>query len=174
MDDFGFEASVWATPSTQDSSSSSKNDPGSSTFSVPSPSESDRQFADDAFGEDDDFEFSDPVAGNVADGGDDFDDFGDFGDGENDTSAFASAEPASFAIQSFEDSSGFLNWVPLRLDPLPPRTELRQGIGDILRPFWESSDCSRYLTDENIRQVGGLGQILVTQERWVLWSASRG
>lgn len=170
MDDFGFDSSVWATPSTQDGTSPRLDEPGSSSFSALSPSASKDRFVEDseAFG-DDDFEFSAPVTtlASTAEGeDDDFDDFGDFGD--NDSNAFADAEPASFTTHNLEARPVPQEWEPLRLDPLPSRTELRQGIGDILGPFWDSSDCSQYLTDEDIRQVGGLSQILVTEERCVV------
>ena len=73
MDDFGFEASVWASPNNKDGDLR-EEEPGSSTFSALSPSTADRDFDDAAFG-DDEFEFNAPMTGSNETNGDDFDDF---------------------------------------------------------------------------------------------------
>jgi hypothetical protein len=103
---------------------------------------------------------------NAAD--DDFGDFGDFGEAEIINST------------SFEDGMGFgeevpvagpsshRKWHPLILNPLPPRSELAEQVNEILEPIWGYGDPSEILTDEGIRDVEGISQILVTSERYMI------
>ncbi|KAL0067606.1 hypothetical protein AAF712_005321 [Marasmius tenuissimus] len=114
----------------------------------------------DGFDDFDDFGSPTADAGQIAM---DDDDFGDFGDADE-----ASA-PAGFA-----DSTGFaevpiagpsrIGWEPLRLDPFPGRDELADQINEILEPIWRSHPVSEYATEEGIRDVEGVNQILVTSE----------
>lgn len=163
-DDFNFGTSIWAsdTPPTTETlvASSSK------TTASPFPSET-----EDAFG-DDDFDFNAPQASTSANVDDDFDDFGDFGDAvEGDTLETFNQETTSFNDNAFIPGAQSSDWETLRLNPLPSSSSLKKGIGDLLESFWDTREASQYLRDENIRQVGGLNQILVTPERyeWALF-----
>lgn len=103
---------------------------------------------------------------------DEFGDFGDFGDAQ------IVDAPNGFDEQvSFEDAPpiagpSLIDWQPLRLDPLPPQEELQEQIYRILDPIWMNDNHSQ-LTDEDMRQVEGLNQTLVSPERYlfaVFWS----
>jgi hypothetical protein len=84
---------------------------------------------------------------------------------------------------SFEDDIGFgektpvagpssiKEWHPLKLDPLPSRLELAEQVNEILEPIWGYGDPSEILTDEGIREVDGISQILVTSERYLISSS---
>lgn len=98
---------------------------------------------------------------------DDFGDFGDFGEAE------ASGTPADFGDDGFGQQEPIegppipdSDWEPLKLDPLPSRMELRSQLEDVLGPVWDD-DISEYTTGEDVRQVEGVSQILVTAERYV-------
>ena len=159
MDGLDFEASVWA--SAADPNHDMKAGPSSFTVQ-PFPSHNE----DEAAFDDDDFDFDAPARAAPADAGDD--ELGDFGDFDNalqetDTSAFVQTT-------TFEGDGGFftprsLDWEALQLDPLPSHAMLRNRVEGLLQPLWESVDSSEYFSDENIRQVGGLNQVLVTGER---------
>lgn len=105
---------------------------------------------------------------------DDFGDFGDFGEAE------ASGTPADFGDDGFEQQVPIAvppipdsDWEPLKLDPLPSRIDLRSQLDDVLGPILDD-DISEYTTGEDVRQVEGVSQILVTTERYVcaktLWN----
>ncbi|KAK1231803.1 hypothetical protein PQX77_005017 [Marasmius sp. AFHP31] len=155
-DDLTFGASVWGASEPVDilstSSQASQQRPASSGQTLTSES--------DGFDDFDDFGSPTADAGQIAM---DDDDFGDFGDADE-----ASA-PAGFA-----DSTGFaevpiagpsrIGWEPLRLDPFPGRDELADQINEILEPIWRSHPVSEYATEEGIRDVEGVNQILVTNE----------
>jgi hypothetical protein len=165
MDDFTFDdASVWGTSSAQDPKPPQEPLAGSSSSTFTSPS----QNRNDTFG-DDDFDFGAPSQNfiPITEDEDDFGDFGDFGDADADSNAtaFADDEPSAFTSQDFDNSPIYNEWEALRLDPMPPGPALRSGIGDILRPFWDKFGSNQFLTDEDIRQVGGTNQILVSPER---------
>lgn len=149
MDDDITFGSVWAT----DIAAPTTLSPPPAAFSLPTLDD------DDAFDD-----FGEPSAQIVAPG-DDEDDFGDFGD-------FGDADDhAGFVDAGFEEqthiagpsSSGL--WQCLRLDPLPPRTELEERIEEILGPLWRHGNTLQAMTDDDIREVGGLNQILITPER---------
>jgi hypothetical protein len=154
-DDITFGASVWGTSDSVDTIPSLRTNPPILSTS------SESQFGEDQFDD-----FDDPVQTVQADAADD--DFGDFGD-------FDEAEVVNST--GFEDDVGFgeevriagpsshTGWHPLRLDPLPPRSELENQVNSILEPIWGSEDISEVLTDEGIREVEGVSQILVTPER---------
>lgn len=122
-----------------------------------------------SFGEFDDFG---PTS--EEDDDDDFGDFGDFDEGDGgDDAAFGAAPlppPSSFARpadveqrQAFASTSsaGFLP--PLRMDL--SNEPSREVIGRQLENFFESAYpwSDQYLSDENERQVEGIGQILVNE-----------
>ena len=64
-------------------------------------------------------------------------------------------------------SDNLMDWEALRLNPLPSTSNLKRVVEDVLQPVWSSVDVSQFLTDEKLRQVGGLNQTLVTPERQV-------
>ncbi|GJJ07288.1 hypothetical protein Clacol_001488 [Clathrus columnatus] len=152
MDDWG--TSVWDTPSGNPPTTSvvlisdafapedvedAPNDIGDSTTNFAGQN----QFSEDDFG----------------------DDFGDFGDGEqlsfedNDMNGFQDAD-------AFQDFPALIPtaWEPLCLDPWPSSEELASDVDNLLQMIWPL-DSSTILTDENIRQVEGITQILITPER---------
>lgn len=97
---------------------------------------------------------------------DDFGDFGDFGEAEEmvtpaDFGEDGFGQEVPIAGPSIPDSG----WEPLKLDPMPSRDDLRIQLDELLGPIW-SEDISAYTTDEDIRQVEGVSQILVTSERY--------
>ncbi|KAG6812999.1 hypothetical protein H0H92_014930 [Tricholoma furcatifolium] len=150
-DDFTFGASVWGSdePSTA-------LPPSRPTISA----------SHTSFGDDDGFDdFNEPVEvvqGNTED--DDFGDFGDFGEaGTVGSSEFVDndgfGEDARIAGPSFST-----DWDPLQLHPLPSRQDLNEQLQNILEPLWGYNDLSNTLTSEDIRDVEGVGQILVTTE----------
>lgn len=96
---------------------------------------------------------------------DEFGDFGEFGQAEGITKEFGdgdhSCEPTTVPVAG----SSSWDWEPLHIDPHPSRQMLEAQIEEILGPLWNSDDTSQALTDEDVREVGGLAQILVTQDR---------
>ncbi len=155
-DDFGFGASVWASSSTSVPSQQEEGPVFSSSSKISS-------LTDGAFDDDD---FDAPVEGTSGDD-DDFGDFGDFGD------AIEGGESSAFSQTSgFDTGFGQLTiqsdeWSSLRLQPTPSPSRLRDDLNSLLDPLWSSNDISQFATNENIRQVGGLNQVLVTPERSV-------
>ncbi|KAI9507015.1 hypothetical protein F5148DRAFT_1276360 [Russula earlei] len=107
--------------------------------------------------------------------GDDDDEFGDFGEfgqaeAEDPTEEFGvgghftePAEPAS--------GSSSWDWEPLRFDPHPSRQLLETQIEEVLGPLWSADDTSQALTDEDVREVGGLAQTLVTPDSRALYQS---
>ena len=145
-EDFG--SSVWATPSTGVISLLSPN--VSSTIS---------QF--DGF---DDFGTQEDVARHEDDD-DEFGDFGEFGQAEDTTEEFGGSSGfKETELEPAADSSS-LDWEPLRLDSHPSRQMLETQIEELLGPLWSNDNLDDALTDEDVREVGGLAQILVTPDR---------
>ncbi len=125
------------------------------------------QPVDDHF---DDFDDFGPPAQDLASSTDD-DDFGDFGDfdtTETIPSGDSFGDELGFAVDaSIAGPSSYTNWEPLRLDPAPSRSHLVQDIDDILGPLWPTS-IAEVTTDDPIREMEGISQILVTSERFAL------
>lgn len=143
-EDFG--TSIWATTASDRVSLSSPKHP---TFLQPSLTVN--QFDDVSAGDDDDDEFGD---------------FGDFGQAEGTTEDIGNSsghfsEPAA----SGAGSSSSWDWEPLQFDPHPSRQTLEAQIEEILGPLWNADDTSQTLTDEDVREVGGLAQVLITPDR---------
>ena len=103
------------------------------------------------------------VSGNDDDD-DDFGDFGEFGQAEDTTEEIGDSGHFSEPAVSVAGPSSW-DWEPLHLDPLPSRHALEAQIEEILGPLWNTDDTSLALTDEDVREVGGLAQILVTPDR---------
>ena len=105
----------------------------------------------DDFGDFGDFDAA-PVAGGVsfeeADGG-----FGDDGFG-------SAAGPSAFGFGVQK------SWKPLVVDPVPSSlSDIQDEVFEILEPIWAHEDISRITTDDPMREVEGVGQILVTSSR---------
>lgn len=156
-DDFSF-ASVWGAPATPSPI------PSQLTLAPPPvdfPSSSSQ--GDDDF---DDFGTARTEPSDAMD--DDFGDFGDFGDGDM-------ATPADFEDIGFGQDVRIVSpppvqepdWEPLRLDPFPSRTQLQAQLDEILGPVW-TDDISLYTTADDVREVEGISQILVTPERYAM------
>lgn len=62
-------------------------------------------------------------------------------------------------------------WEPLRLDPTPSQELLHDQLDTILAPVWANEDLSTVTTQDDIRQVEGISQILVTAERHVQYAS---
>lgn len=155
-DDFTFGSSVWDTNDKVDIAPPPRK---------PSPLVSEVQF-------DDQFDvFNEPVDTAQADAADDdFGDFGDFGDAET-------ADPAGFEDENvfgeevqIAGPSSHSEWHPLRLDLLPSRLELEEQLNEVLDPIWGYEDLANIMTSEEIREVEGITQILVTSERYIFHS----
>lgn len=175
-DDFTFGASVWGT--SNDPTHLANITTSFSSLEPPAPSPAPSQ---DQLDDYDDFHTPPQTQNSSIAQEDDFGDFGDFGDAEGleggrdfereadfgqDADFGDFAEDASFHEEPIPGSSQ-TPWVPLRLTPLPSRTELEKQINYILDPIW-TRDISLLTTDEDIRQVEGVSQILVTPERFVI------
>lgn len=162
-DDLDFGASVWGAP---ERISLSVSPP---TFSEPSPAPSSSQ---DGFEDFDDFGTpAETIAASGDEADDDFGDFGDFGE-------VAQVEGVSgFEGEEFEQPIPTprppTDWQPLRLDASSSRDDLQRQIDMILGPLWPA-DNSSHFTDDPIRQVEGLNQLLVTRERYFLLPPSQG
>ena len=87
------------------------------------------------------------------------DDFGDFGDADE-----APADPNWDAPVAGPSSH---NWQALRLEPTPSRAELEDEIDEILAPLWINDNIEDFTTDDPIRQMEGVNQILINSERFV-------
>jgi Domain of unknown function (DUF5102) len=151
-EDFG--TSMWATTASDKVSLSSPDYP---TF--PQPSLTVNQFDDidgfetqkDGFaGEDDDDEFGD---------------FGEFGQAEGTTENIGNSVHFSEPAAPVSSSSSSWDWEPLQFDLHPSQQTLEAQIEEILGPLWNTDDTSQVLTDEDVREVGGLAQVLVTPDR---------
>ncbi|THH14388.1 hypothetical protein EW146_g5929 [Bondarzewia mesenterica] len=163
-DDITFGASVWATPNNNTTVLSSPIQDDHPSFSRISSS----PVKDDGF---DDFDSFGTPADFASTGGDvdDFGDFGDFGEAQEAESGFA--DDAGFDEQARWAGPSSREWEALRLDPLPSRAGLEGQINNILGPLWATDDLSQAFTDEDIREVGGLNQVLITPESRSLYQA---
>lgn len=157
MDDDFSSAAVWGAPITPSPITS----PLTQTFAPPSidftQSSSSSSQGDDDF---DDFGTAPTAPSDTQD--DDFGDFGDFGDTDNIDTPVDFSDDITFSQEVHIVES---DWEPLRLDPMPSKTELQRQVEDVLGPIW-TEDMSEFTTGDDIRQVEGISQILVTAERY--------
>jgi hypothetical protein len=141
-DDLTFSASVWAASTPLDIASASwatsPPKPDDDFDDLVSPDESNLEAIDD----------------------DDFGDFGDFGEAHEGESL--ALEDVNFGQLPLPGPS---HWRPLQLDPFPSRSSLENEINETLVPIWQYEDISDVTTDENIREVEGISQILLTPDR---------
>ncbi|CDO76549.1 hypothetical protein BN946_scf184982.g8 [Trametes cinnabarina] len=157
-DDIAFTTTVWGAPT--DSVPPLAVKPPAFTAS-PGPS------TQDDF---DDFDNFRTPAETISGSGDDGeDDFGDFGDTEQmpvTRSGFSSFGAATYEEPEVIGGPSYTaDWKPLHTSPLPSRDALQEQVDGILGPLWAHDDASR-ITDEEIREVGGLSQTLITPERY--------
>ncbi|KAF9452999.1 hypothetical protein P691DRAFT_802378 [Macrolepiota fuliginosa MF-IS2] len=150
-DDLTFGTSIWGSSVTPDSISPAKPNISLSTTMPSSAPES--ELDDSGF---DDFEDFNTAPTSAVGANDDFGDFEEFGD---DTTV-----STGFNDQAFQSWPPPQDWHALRLDPLPERSELEAEIQSILGHIWADEDISQVTTDEPIREVEGIAQILVTPE----------
>ncbi|KAJ7490366.1 hypothetical protein B0H11DRAFT_2191593 [Mycena galericulata] len=101
---------------------------------------------------------------------DDFGDFGDFGDAEGSAAGPDFSESEPFGEIPVAGPSFPLTWEPLKLDPLPDKTDLQEQVDEILAPIWGDMDISKVTTNEAIREVEGITQILVNPESRELYT----
>ncbi|KAI0750953.1 hypothetical protein C8Q80DRAFT_1154772 [Daedaleopsis nitida] len=169
-DDIAFGASVWGAPDEPVAVAPLALKPPAFAVS-PSPST-----APDDFDDFDNFRTPAETTAGSGDEGED-DDFGDFGDfGETEqlpiTPGFSSTfgEITYAELESIGGPSAPREWQPIRLHPFPSREQLQENVDNILGPLWLHDDTS-HLTDDAIREVGGLNQTLVTAESRQLYNA---
>ncbi|KAF9464351.1 hypothetical protein BDZ94DRAFT_1191017 [Collybia nuda] len=150
-DDITFGASVWGTSDVVDTLSPLQTKRSSLSTSL------EPHFIDDQF---DDFESPLPaVHGDMAD-----EDFGEFDEADvGNSTGFEDDESFGEEVQIAGPSS-YVEWLPLGLNSLSSRSVLEDQVGSILEPIWGSEDISRLLTNDRIREVEGVTQILVTPE----------
>jgi len=147
-DDLTFGVSVWDTIASPEGVSPIKT-PTSIPHSIQPPESDGPGF--------DDFEDFNTAPTSAVEAQDDFGDFEEFG--ENTTVT------PNFDNQTFLRTPPERDWQSLRLDPLPGRSELEAEIHRILEPLWADEDISEVTTDDPIREIEGVAQILVTPER---------
>lgn len=145
MDDYSF-ASVW-----DSSDPVVKAEPSTPAFIIPQ--EATIKAGDESLADDFDDDFDEPIA--VTTAAQDDDDFGDFGDFE---------ETTADTPRSAETTVNYSHWLPLCVDPLRSGIELRRDINEILGPTWVD-EMPELMTDDDIRDVEGISQVLITPER---------
>ena len=94
---------------------------------------------------------------------DDFGDFGGFGEVVelDDAPATSLGQVDDFRIAGPSSYS----WRPLSLNPIPSRSTLERMINETLSPIWSQEDIADVTTDDPIREVEGLAQVLITPSR---------
>ncbi|EGO27766.1 hypothetical protein SERLADRAFT_461800 [Serpula lacrymans var. lacrymans S7.9] len=155
-DDLTFGASVWGIPSDPTRLSNLTTD--LPTFSSPSTSQ-------DLFDDFDDFHTppqTDQAASSVAQD-DDFGDFGDFGEAEELANANDFEQDTRFEEEIPIAGPSQLEWEPLVMNPVPSNEELGRQISNLLESVW-TQDVSGLTMDQDLRQVDGISQMLVTSQ----------
>ena len=134
------------------------------TFANPPEAEPDFDDFDEPMNGDDDFQ----TGGTVGD--DEFGDFGDFEEGDEEAQALELEiapviVPQEAMVRRFPSLKTSFNGKQqsLRLDPFPSTSSLTQQIAALLEPMFPNASAT--LTDEPLRQVGGLGQIMSSDSR---------
>lgn len=150
-DDFSFDSSVWGIPA-----------PAPSLLSIPSASPATYHDQLDDFDD-----FHTPLESKTPSlaQDDDFADFGDFGEVGASDANFTFEEDTTFSTEIQGPELSQLGWRSLRLDPLLSVQDLSLQIEEILGPVWPHK-LSSLTSDEDIRQVGGIGQILTASARY--------
>ena len=153
MDDDVFGTSIWSTPSYPSAATTTQK----STLKIQPPSD-DFEVSRNQFDDFDNFETPAEASEGIGADDDDFGDFGDFGD------AGIVDEGTTTDGFGFEETSDLAPVLPLQLDPMPDRGELRKQVDELLGPVVGPIDWS-LVTDEPIREREGPDQILVTPGR---------
>lgn len=161
-DDFSFNSSVWGVPT-----------PAPSLLSPPPPlSSTSPAVSHDQLDDFDDFhtplESKTPSLAQD----DDFADFGDFGEVGGSDANFAFEEDTTFSEKIQVPDLSQLSWRSLRIDPVPSAQDLSVQIEEILGPVWPYK-LSSLTSDEDIRQVEGISQVLTTSSRCAACSFTR-
>lgn len=151
-DDLTFGASVWG--SSVISGGASPIKPSISLSMTVPPSAPESEIDDSGF---DDFEDFNTAPTSAVEGSEDFGDFEEFGE--------ITTVTTGFDDQDFLNGPPSREWHALRLNPLPERLELEEEIQRILESIWGDEDISQVTTDDSIREVEGIAQILTTPER---------
>ncbi|THV08344.1 hypothetical protein K435DRAFT_958926 [Dendrothele bispora CBS 962.96] len=161
-DDITFGASVWG-------SNEPVNilPPAKSASSPPSESAA---AINDEFDDFDDFGPPTDQIAPIAVEDDDFGDFGDFGDAQEMATPMGFSDDAGFTSQAPVAGPSRVDWQPLRLDPLPSKSELAEEINEILDSLWDDNALSAVTTKDGIRELEGVNQILVTNESRELYT----
>ena len=159
MDDDVFGTSIWSTPSYSPAATTAQQSTSAIPPLPPQPSD---DFVDsqDQFDDFDNFE----APAEITDGGavdDEFGDFGDFGDVE-----IMEEGPTTEGF-GFEGAPALAPALPLQLDPMPDKIELRRQVDELLGPVVGPIDWN-IVTDEPIREREGPDQVLVTPARLVM------
>ncbi|KDR83922.1 hypothetical protein GALMADRAFT_110961 [Galerina marginata CBS 339.88] len=149
-DDLTFGASVWATSDVVDTTSVLKTEPPIAVVS---------NLDDTGFDDFDDFGVPEEATAEDDLKEDDFGDFNDFGEADASSSAFGGG--LAFDDARIAGPSSQV-WRPLQLDPYPSRSSLENEINETLAPVWNYENISDFTTDEGIREVEGVSQILYT------------
>ncbi|KAJ6598850.1 hypothetical protein DFH09DRAFT_1021453 [Mycena vulgaris] len=157
-DDLTFGASVWGSPEP----------------ALPPPSQPPFISAPPATLDDFDDDFGSPTTETskpAEEDDDDFGDFGGFGDADEGAAGAEFEGSEAFAKTPVAGPSSFQTaWEPLNLDPMPDRAYLREQVDIILAPIWGDADISTVTTNEGIREVEGISQILVNAESRELYT----
>ncbi|PFH51376.1 hypothetical protein AMATHDRAFT_142743 [Amanita thiersii Skay4041] len=149
-DDLSFEASVWGDTEPINILPPPKPPVFATTTQA---SFDDTQFNDEL----DDFTTPPEHSSTIQDD-DEFGDFGDFGEAGD-------SGGAGFGDTAFgSHTSYYREWQPLKLDPLPSREELEEQLSELLAPMW-ADDPGSSLTNEGIREMEGINQVLITHQR---------
>jgi len=155
-EDFG--TSIWATTT-----------PAPAIAPLTSPTFPQSPFTVNQLDDVDGFETQKDVSEHVED--DDDDDFGDFGEFGQAEGTEEIGDSGHFSEPALVAGSSSWDWEPLHLDPHPSRQTLEAQIEEILGPLWNTDDTSQALTDEDVREVGGLAQILVSPDSRALYQS---
>jgi len=153
-DDLTFGVSVWATPI--DPLPPPPQQPGIGSDSVGTFPAVD----EDGFDSFDDFgaPIQAEASGDVED-----DEFGDFGDTQGEV--VEGFDDGDFVDEEQSADPSHATWEPLRLNPLPSRAELHKQVNALIEPIFGYGNMSQFTTDEDIREMEGIAQILTTPQR---------
>lgn len=153
-DDLSFGTSIWAS-SNEPPVKPSENI--SSSSSITEPTSPDPQFHDfDDFASTAEFPTND----------EDFGDFGDFGDPDTSMEVSQFEEAVEFSQEKEEAGEPYSPpWSLLHIDHPASSKDIKSQVTDLLQPLWWDTGMEICTSNEDIRQVEGVGQILSTMER---------
>lgn len=171
-DDFGFGTAIWATSSTDATTSQAVDRPHEPVFPSFNGTSKEQSLVagTNPFEYSDDFNFASSSEHITNMDDDDFGEFGDFDEGDGTGALGTFVQDGAFEDTTLQDrpvasGSTTTDWFALQLDPFPSSSVLRENVEQTLHPLWERINMDVHLSDDDIRQVGGLSQVLVTPER---------